>query len=101
MGGSGGTNDPCIPEYHLALFEEKYDRPCPKVEVDPDNFLISDVLSLSVHPRFEPYAELYWAEHTAELPPAERRRLLTRLIYAMRSAEYGKLAPPPRSLLGL
>jgi hypothetical protein len=101
MGGGNGTNDPCLSPAHLAMIEQQYERPCPKVDIEPDNLLVRDVLSLSVHPRFEPYSVLYWNEHTADLPAPLRRRLLTRLIYAMRSAEYGKLAPPPRSLLGL
>ena len=94
-------NDPCVSNDDLELIEKVYERPCPRVVLRAENLPLVDILSLSVHPRFEPYLMLQWNESTREMPEHERSRLLRRLFAVMASKEYGSLAPPPRNLLGL
>lgn len=94
------TNEPCVPDSHLVMIQERYGRPCPRVEVAPENMLVRDMLALSVHPRFDALFEPFWREHTADLTGGTRRALIKRLIDVMKTKAYSDIAPPPRNPFG-
>jgi len=78
---------PCVPEYHLAAIREQWGRPCPRVELDPDNVDAATLAFFMVQPHLRPLFDPYYAASLEGDPPEVRRALLIRVSNAVHSEQ--------------
>lgn len=92
---SGGGEDPCVPEHFLAAIREREDRPCPRVDLEPDNLVAANLFSLAVsdHAGLVP---LWFELLTDGMDQWEREAVLSRVVRALLDDEIGThLRKPP------
>lgn len=46
----GGKDEPCIPTAHLERFAKMHGRPCPRVELEPENVGVAPIAMLALQP---------------------------------------------------
>ena len=82
----GGNEDPCVPEHFLKVVREKEDRPCPRVELEPDNAIAANLFSLAIsdHAGLVPL----WFETLREgMDGEERRAVMGRVVRVLMDRE--------------
>jgi len=79
--GSEVKLDPCVPAHELALIQEREGRPCPRVDLEPENYHASALAYIAVGSMpflFGPYYDAA----TEDLPARERLSLIDRIVRA-------------------
>ncbi len=73
------TGGPCVPEHFLAAISEREDRPCPRVELEPDNIAAANLFSLasSDHAGLVP---LWFDTLTDGMDARESRAVISRVL---------------------
>ncbi len=82
----GGSEDPCVPEHFLKVIRGKEDRPCPRVELEPDNAIAANLFSLAIsdHAGLTP---LWFETLTEGMDSEERRAVMGRVVRALTDEE--------------
>jgi len=89
----GGQEDPCVPAHYLAKILEDTGRPCPRIELDPENAPAAELLGVCVKSVFdERFARalavigpFVFAAVLGEAEPDEVAPLLRRVLLATAS----------------
>jgi hypothetical protein len=82
----GGSEDPCVPEHFLKVIREKDDRPCPRVELEPDNAIAANLFSLAIsdHAGLVP---LWFETLTDGMDGEERQAVMGRVVRVLMDEE--------------
>lgn len=96
-----GKKDACLPYSHMPLIEKKYGRACPRVDLEGNNARIANWISLSIHPRFEPFLLRVMEYDLSDVSKEEGKRMIDRFITVLASDTYSRLAKPGKNPLGL
>ncbi len=74
-----GGEDPCVPEHFLAAIRKREDRPCPRVELEPDNIAAANLFSLAIsdHAGLMP---LWFGTLAEGMDAWERQVVLSRVV---------------------
>jgi hypothetical protein len=93
----GGTEGPCVPEHFLAVIREREGRPCPQVELEPDNIVAANLFSLAIsdHAALVP---LWFETMAGALDVPEQRAVLSRVVQALMDGETRTLFRRPPDL---
>ena len=75
----GGDEDPCQPKGTLAEIERRYGRPCPRVELDPQNAEVSELVSYVISESLRPLAPMAFEATFGRRRRVARRVALRRL----------------------
>lgn len=87
--------EPCVQRYLLPIIEETEGRPCPRVELHPDNGLAADLAALLLQPReqqglLQPLFEAACEEMSA----GDQLTLIHRVYGAVQSPRIVRLVQP-------
>lgn len=86
----------CISDMASSRMLQTLGRPCPRVEIDPENVEAVAVMGWMIHDDLKPLAPEYARALLAGRPADERARLLSRVAAALRSpALSSRLHPDP------
>lgn len=96
--GSHFEADPCMDDGTLEVFERVNGRPCPRVELEPDNEIPAELFHAALHEQSRPYAQALEETLTAEMPQDRRAAVLRRAIHILTSERVVKLLAPSQAL---
>jgi hypothetical protein len=90
------SEEPCLPTKHLASIESEFGRPCPRVELLPENREAAELVWLAVLEHLRPLFGPAFEALSDDLEPEERRRLVMRVSAVLKSdVVMRKLYPDP------
>lgn len=90
--------EPCVPEGLLTLIETQTGRPCPRIDLDPDNQTPAQLVSLALMPHTRWLAAQALQSAIEPLVPEARAALVDRVAAALGSAAVvDKLYPKPKA----
>lgn len=70
----------CVPDWELELIQQREGRPCPRVELEPENGDASALTFLSEHTAL---FGAYWGAATEDMTARERKSLVDRIAGAL------------------
>lgn len=86
----------CISDAASSRMLQTLGRPCPRVDIDPENVEAMSLMGWMIHDDLKPLAQEYARALLAGRPADERARLLSRVASALRSKELSaRLHPDP------
>lgn len=86
---------PCVPEHTLAKLQEELGRPCPRVELEPENRPALNLVGLSLQPHLQHLFDSMCEATCADLTPEEQRAFLMRVATALDSEAVRARQQPP------
>lgn len=93
---NGGDEGMCISDAASSRMLQTIGRPCPRVEIDPENVEAMSLMGWLIHDDLKPLAPEYARALLAGRPADDRARLLSRVASALRSKELSdRLHPDP------
>jgi hypothetical protein len=90
----GGDEPPCQPEGVLREYERQHGRPCPRVDLAPQNHVAAQLVSFLLDERLRPLAPGFLEVRTGWMDPSDRELLLLRLARALNDAEVFRVLYP-------
>ena len=89
-----GPEPACQNKGVLDEIKERTGRPCPRVELDPENVIPADIAKFILDERLSSFAEGHFRDWTSDWPPLERIELRNRLAAAMHAPEVERILHP-------
>ncbi len=83
----GGDEPACLPESLLREFEAEHGRPCPRVELAPQNVVAAELVGFLLDERLRPLAGELVRGRTRWMAAADRALLLLRLARALQERQ--------------
>lgn len=90
----GGDEPPCLPQSLLREFEEEHGRPCPRVQLAPQNAVGAEVVSFLLDERLRPLAGDLVRGRTRWMKSGARTLLLLRVARALQDRQVAKALYP-------
>lgn len=81
--GTTLTLPPCEPDAILAVISEKYGRPCPRVELDPENGPAASLASLTLSSHLNPLVAPLYEAATVDFTADQRISMIHRIVAAL------------------
>ena len=86
-------NEPeCVAKHELGVYEQ-LGRPCPRVDLDPENVEAAEAMNLSIRADLRHLAEPYLLAVAED--PEERASLILRVAGTLRNARVTEILHPP------
>jgi len=97
----GGDEPPCLPSSLLREFEEEHGRPCPRVQLAPQNVVAAELMSFLLDERLRPLAGDLVRGRTRWMKPEARAGYLLRVARALQDRHVTKeFYPEPSKARG-
>lgn len=92
-----GPEPPCQNQGILADIKDRTGRPCPRVELDPENFVPADLVKFILDERLASFAEGQFQDYASDWTALERIEIRNRLAGAIHSPEVQDILNPKKS----
>jgi hypothetical protein len=90
----GGDEPPCLPESLLREIDAEHGRPCPRVQLAPQNGVAAELVSFLLDERLRPLAAELVRGRTRWMQSDERTLLILRLARALQDKHVAQALYP-------
>ena len=90
----GGDEPPCLPESLLREIQEEHGRPCPRVQLAPQNAVAAELVGFLLDERLRPLAADLVRIRTRWMEPGARSLFILRLARALQDKHVTKALYP-------